>query len=192
MSQPQPDWYPDPTHRNRLRFWDGSQWTAHVSVGGVPAADPLGAPYLAAGFSAGRAQRRTRLAAAAATLGVFAAAMWFAWLGWDHEYYYVDGVAQGPYRAWQVVGCGLAIGAAAVLTHLWVRQPAGVWLLAAAADVGLAVPWAVDAASSDESGLWVAGLVLLLGGGGVALLTVLALTQLAVGLRRPGGRSART
>jgi len=63
-----------------------------------------------------------RLGGTALALGLFAAAMWFAWLGWDHEYYQVDGVSQGPYRAWQVFGCGLSIAAAAVLAYLRVRS----------------------------------------------------------------------
>ncbi|WP_235737199.1 hypothetical protein [Nocardioides alcanivorans] len=41
-------------------------------------------------------QQVLRLGAAAVVLALFAAAMWFAWLGWDHDYYEVDGVPQGP------------------------------------------------------------------------------------------------
>lgn len=117
-----------------------------------------------------------RLGGAALALGLFAAAMWFAWLGWDHEYYQVDGVSQGPYRAWQVLGCGLSIAAGAVLGYLWVR---GVWaiiVLAAAADIGFAVTWALDAASTDDSGLWPVGLFFLFVGGGIGLVVLLAVT----------------
>src|SRR5437867_2148920 len=39
---PKADWYTDPTGRHQLRYWDGSQWTPHVSDDGVTAADPLG------------------------------------------------------------------------------------------------------------------------------------------------------
>ena len=85
-------------------------------------------------------------------LALFAAAMWFAWLGWDQEYYLVDGVAQGPYRAWQVLGCGLSISAAAVLAYLWAPSVWAVFVLAAAADLGFAVAWSRDAASTDDSG----------------------------------------
>ena len=105
-------------------------------------------------------------------LAMFAAAMWFAWLGWDHQFYKVDGVKQGPYRAWQVVGCALAIGAATVFAYLRVSRSAAIVVMAAAADIGFAVPWAVDA-SSDESGLWIVGLVFLLVGGGAGLAVVL-------------------
>lgn len=35
-------WFPDPTGRFALRFWDGTRWTAHVARDGVAASDPLG------------------------------------------------------------------------------------------------------------------------------------------------------
>jgi hypothetical protein len=102
--------------------------------------------------------------------------MWFAWLGWDHEYYLVDGVAQGPYRAWQVIGCGLTIAAATVATFLRAPRTAAIFVLATAASLGVAAPWSVDA-SSDESGLWVVGLFMLVIGGTMALAVLLAVTQ---------------
>ena len=36
------NWYPDPSGQHELRYWDGREWTAHVSTGGVQAvsADP--------------------------------------------------------------------------------------------------------------------------------------------------------
>ena len=118
-----------------------------------------------------------RLLGAALALGLCAAAMWFAWLGWDHAYYQVDGVAQGPYRAWQVIGCGISIAAAAVLAHLAVRGVWSVLVLPAAAVIGFAVPWARDAASTDDSGLWVVGLVFLLVGGGLGLVALLTISE---------------
>ena len=118
-------------------------------------------------------------------LALLAAAMWFAWLGWDHEYYQVDGVAQGPYRAWQVLGCALSISTAAVLAYLWAPSVWAVFVLAAAADIGFAIPWALNAASTDESGLWVVGLLFLLVGSGLGLLTVLTITAVAAARRRP-------
>jgi hypothetical protein len=125
-----------------------------------------------------------RVGAAAVVLGLFAAVMWFAWLGWDHEYYQVDGVAQGPYRAWQVVGCALSIAAAAVLAYLRVRGVWAIFVLAAAANIGFAVPWTLDAASTDDSGLFVVGLLALLVGGGMGLTVLLAITA-AVATRHP-------
>jgi hypothetical protein len=35
-------WYPDPTARHELRYWDGYAWLDNVSDAGVAAADPLG------------------------------------------------------------------------------------------------------------------------------------------------------
>lgn len=53
------DWYQDPTREGRLRYWDGSSWTEHVSEGGVVASDPIQgiapAPPLGAGASAAAA-----------------------------------------------------------------------------------------------------------------------------------------
>ncbi|MGL5811028.1 MAG: hypothetical protein ACRCYQ_13895 [Nocardioides sp.] len=117
-----------------------------------------------------------RIVATAVALGLFAAAMWFAWLGWDNEYYQVDGVAQGPYRAWQVIGCGLSIAVASVLAYLSVRTAWAIVALAAAADIGFAVPWAVQAAATDDSGLFVVGLLFLAVGVGVGLVILLAVT----------------
>ena len=117
-----------------------------------------------------------RLWAIALVLAAFAAAMWFAWLGWDHEYYEVNGVAQGPYRDWQVGGCGLSIVVATVVSYLRVRRPRAILALAAAADLGFAVPWAMDA-SSDESGMWVVGLFMLLIGAGAGLGVLLEATE---------------
>jgi hypothetical protein len=124
-----------------------------------------------------------RLGVTTIALGLFAAAMWFAWLGWDHEYYQVDGVSQGPYRAWQVFGCGVSIATAAVVAYLWVRSVWAIFVLAAAAVVGFAVPWALDAASTDDSGLWLVGLLLLLVGGGIALVVLLTISAAAASLR---------
>jgi len=35
------DWYPDPTGRFELRFWDGKVWTEHVANQGKRGADPI-------------------------------------------------------------------------------------------------------------------------------------------------------
>ena len=146
-------------------------------------------PYQPAATAHSIALQVARLGGTAVALGLFAAAMWFTWLGWDNEYYQVDGVAQGPYRAWQVIGCGLAIAAAAVLAQFWVRGVWAIFVLAAAADIGFAVPWTVDAASTDDSGLFVVGLLLLLVGGGVGLVVLLAVTAAVTPRRSPRLRS---
>jgi uncharacterized protein YxjI len=36
------DWYPDPIGRHELRYWDGTQWTEHVSSHGRQSVDPPG------------------------------------------------------------------------------------------------------------------------------------------------------
>jgi len=128
----------------------------------------------------GTARRVVRLGGTAIALALFAATMWFAWLGWDHEYYLVDGVAQGPYRTWQVLGCGSSIAAACVLAHLRVRGTGAIFVLAAAAVIGFAVPFAQDAASTDDSGLWVVGLFLVVVGGGIGLVVLMAVSAAAV------------
>jgi len=37
-------WHPDPTGRHELRYWDGTQWSEHVSDGGVQSVSPLTPP----------------------------------------------------------------------------------------------------------------------------------------------------
>jgi hypothetical protein len=129
----------------------------------------------------------TRLWRTALALALFAAAMWFAWLGWDHEYYMVDGVWQGPYRAWQVVGCGLTTATATVFAFLRVPRTAAIFVLAISAAVGLAVPWAMDA-SGDETGMWVVGLFFLVVGSAMGLAVLLAVTSAVTG---PGRSTTR-
>jgi hypothetical protein len=53
MSEPhhQPGWYPDPTGRFELRWFDGG-WTAHVSSGGRPGSDPVPNPLVASSATA--------------------------------------------------------------------------------------------------------------------------------------------
>jgi hypothetical protein len=48
MADAAPNWYRDPTGRNELRYWNGSQWTNHVANAGAQATDPLDAPGVAA------------------------------------------------------------------------------------------------------------------------------------------------
>ena len=41
------NWYPDPTGRHQVRYWDGTAWTDHVANNGVSSTDPVlggGAP----------------------------------------------------------------------------------------------------------------------------------------------------
>ena len=41
MSTTPANWYPDPTGRHQLRYWDGTAWTDHVSDTGVQSTDAL-------------------------------------------------------------------------------------------------------------------------------------------------------
>jgi hypothetical protein len=34
------NWYPDPSKRFELRYWNGTAWTEHVASGGVQSVDP--------------------------------------------------------------------------------------------------------------------------------------------------------
>ena len=45
-------WHPDPTGRHELRYWDGNQWTEHVSDAGVQSVSPLQPPADTAGSGA--------------------------------------------------------------------------------------------------------------------------------------------
>jgi hypothetical protein len=49
------DWYEDPTHVGELRYFDGTQWTEHVTIGGVQTT----APFATAGSDPGAAQTFT-------------------------------------------------------------------------------------------------------------------------------------
>lgn len=41
MSSHPADWYPDPMERFEFRYWDGAEWTDHVSSQGVTSTDPV-------------------------------------------------------------------------------------------------------------------------------------------------------
>jgi uncharacterized RDD family membrane protein YckC len=41
---PIPGWYPDPSGRHQVRYWDGSGWTAHVSDNGIAGVDEPNRP----------------------------------------------------------------------------------------------------------------------------------------------------
>src|SRR4051794_37072278 len=43
-ASPAADWYADPYHRFQLRYWDGEQWTQHVSTNGQQTTDPVAPP----------------------------------------------------------------------------------------------------------------------------------------------------
>jgi uncharacterized protein YxjI len=41
MSSHPADWYPDPMERFELRYWNGAEWTDHVSTQGIMSTDPV-------------------------------------------------------------------------------------------------------------------------------------------------------
>lgn len=49
-------WHPDPTGRHELRYWDGSQWTEHVSDNGVQSTSPVDGSSDAGGAGGGSDQ----------------------------------------------------------------------------------------------------------------------------------------
>lgn len=61
---PVASWYPDPSGRHELRYWDGGQWTQHVTTRGRPDIDPLvGGPRVTAVTrTSKKAQRQVRRA----------------------------------------------------------------------------------------------------------------------------------
>nr|GID87918.1 hypothetical protein Ade03nite_68420 [Actinoplanes derwentensis] len=92
------------------------------------------------------------------SVAVLSALSWFGWMGWDNEYQ-ADG--SGPYEAWQVAGCGASL---IVILALAIRLGARPLAAAAAMTVAFTSAWSVTAASTDTSGLWVVGMILVLVG----------------------------
>ncbi|SCG61051.1 hypothetical protein [Micromonospora inositola] len=93
----------------------------------------------------------------AATVGA-----WWAWLGWETGYT-VDpetGATSGPYAPWQVVGCVLTLALIAAVGG-WLLSP---WVVVPVMTVAFTVAWAAHAASTDDTGLWAVGAVLVLVG----------------------------
>lgn len=118
---------------------------------------------------------------AAATVGA-----WWAWLGWATGYT-VDpetGATSGPYAPWQVVGCALTLAVIAAVGG-WLLGP---WVVAPVMTVAFTIAWAAHAASTDATGLWAVGAVLVLVG------TAVGTTVVSVGVRlirrRRTGRTA--
>ena len=59
-----PQWYPDPTGRFQLRYWDGAAWTPHVSTAGTTSVDPEPLSTPPRPLKASRRRRRGFVAAA--------------------------------------------------------------------------------------------------------------------------------
>ena len=112
--------------------------------------------------------------AGAVAVALLSALSWFLWMGWDSEYQIVDGVASGPYEAWQVVGCALSLLVVYVGALVLGLRP----LLAAPALIlAFTTAWTVQAAGEDETGMYGVGTIALLIGltAGTALVSAVVL-----------------
>ncbi len=76
MSKRTQEWLPDPEGRHQLRWWDGTEWTEHVSDQGqqstAPLSDSTTPPPAGASprLPAGASSRRSARATAALVLGI--------------------------------------------------------------------------------------------------------------------------
>ncbi len=76
-----------------------------------------------------------------------------------------------------MVACAVSVGLATAVAHRLAppqHRHASLLILPAAASIGFAISWAIDAASNDDSGIWVIDLVPLLWIGGFGLGIMLA------------------
>lgn len=116
-------------------------------------------------------------------LGAAAAASWWAWMAWDHNYQRdpATGEMHGPYQAWQVGGCVLTLLALGLYGAIrW--HPLTVTLM----PICFTLAWSWTAAPTDDTGLWVAGAILVLIGTSVGafLVGLLGLTVRKTGSSR--------
>lgn len=122
--------------------------------------------------------------AVAGLLAVSAATVltWWAWLGRDTTSTF-DPVTQtysGPYSVAQVAGAVLTLFAVLVAAVL-LRIPA--LAAAAAMTVAFTAAWTAQAAATDETGMYMVGATLLLGGMTAGTTVVALLTRQLRGLR---------
>ena len=122
-----------------------------------------------------------------ATAGLFALAaatvfVWWAWLGRDTTMQLdpETGNYSGPYTTGQVAGAVLTLAALLVAAVL-LRLPA--LPAAAVMTVAFTAAWTAQAAAEDETGLFLVGTILVLGGMAAGT-TVVALLTAAVRRRR--------
>lgn len=120
--------------------------------------------------------RPVRLIVGSLVTAALAAASWIGWLGWlywgEYEEDPLTGAEDGLLVMWPLVGCVLSL--VAVLVGALVADVPPV-PAAAAWIVGFAVPWTMEAAARDVTGLYVVGLVLLVGGMAMAAALITAI-----------------
>lgn len=87
-------------------------------------------------------------------------AAWAGWVSWEDGYHtdVATGATSGPYAWWQVAGCVLSLLVIAAVAPRWLNPLVVVPVMAAC----FTIPWAISAATSDDSGLWAAGAFLVL------------------------------
>ncbi|MFJ8582522.1 hypothetical protein [Micromonospora sp. NPDC093277] len=129
--------------------------------------------------------KTTRALFGAPLLAAATVAAWWAWLGWETGYT-VDpetGATSGPYAPWQVAGAVLSLALLAAAGGWWLSP----WLVVPVMTVAFTAAWAAQAASTDGSGLWAVGAVLVLVGTAAGTTVVSLVARL---VRRRTGRSA--
>ena len=114
--------------------------------------------------------------AAAGLLAVLGGALsWVAWLSWP--------ISGNTYHPAQVVACALTCAVIAVI--LTARSTRGALLtVPVGGTVGVAIPWAWGAARSDETGLWLVGLIILVIGVWIGLTASVVLADIVRRHRR--------
>ncbi|MEU8819602.1 hypothetical protein [Actinoplanes sp. NPDC048796] len=91
-------------------------------------------------------------------VAVLTLAAWAAWLGWESGYVTDPSTesVSGPYAWWQVAGCVLTLIVLAAVAARWAHP----LMVAAVMTVVFTAAWSAKAATSDESGLWLVGAIL--------------------------------
>ena len=116
----------------------------------------------------------------AAVLAAATVLTWWLWLGRDTEYQIdANGVASGPYTTGQVAGCVLTLLVLLVAAVLLGVRPR---LAAAAMTIAFTVAWTAQA-SSDETGLFMVGAIMVFVGSAIGTSVVAVATH---ALRRRG------
>lgn len=105
------------------------------------------------------------------TVAALSVLLWWGWLGWDTQYQ-VDAAtneASGPYQAWQVIGCALSLLILLVSAVLAGLRPL---FASAALTLAFTTAWTAQAATTDDTGLYIVGALLLFVGLAAASLLV--------------------
>jgi hypothetical protein len=105
-----------------------------------------------------RARPARQQVALVVLVGVLSAALWYGWFAWDTEYQYshLTGRTEGPYAIWQGVGALLCS-----IPVFWSAQRLLRFGVSFSVMPGcFTFAWITTAASTDETGLWLIGAVL--------------------------------